>query len=143
MLTDQKLASLDQHERWLLNRLAIGHFPASGFESVMDRKGNVISLKFKWQAWLPTFALFSDYEAYLQSHGRPLFSLDAVRFGKFMSRYFKAERPRDGTGDRTHGYRLGELDEARDAFAGYQRLDGLDWDSIDDLDAPAAAAGPK
>jgi hypothetical protein len=138
-LVEQKIAALGEPERWLLNRLCLAHFPGlSGLNELKGEDGRPSGLyEWHWPTWLSTSQLYSDYQQEMRSHGQPRFMLNAVTFGKFMARYFQSRRPRER--GRNHGYRLGELDEARDAFAAYHGLDGFDWGGADDEGQPPAA----
>ena len=126
MLRDQKLATLDQNEKWLLNRLGLGHFPDAARELDAFPSGVITMTNWTWREWAATSFLFQDYVTVMKHMGRPQFALDIVRFGTFMSRYFAQSRPRKN-GLRVTGYQLGALDEARDAFAKYHGLSDIDW----------------
>jgi hypothetical protein len=135
MLEDQKLASLDQHAKWLLNRLVFGTMSQLG-EPIWRNVGkDKIIVGHAWPDWASTEQLYADYSTEIRSNGQPRFMLDAASFGRMLSRYFKPSRPGSHRGcGRTRGYALGDLESARKSFAAFHGLGGNVWGAGDDDD---------
>jgi hypothetical protein len=133
MLADQKIATLNQDEKWLLNRLYEGRIRTKAeIENFEDPAPGDQHVRWKWDTWVATATLFEDYAAELRYHGRPQFMLDQARFGQFLARYFKGVRgPRPA---RVPGYQIGELDEAREQFALYHGLNDYGWGTYAEWD---------
>ena len=121
MLADQKAASLDPHETWLLRLLHIGYVQDHDVVAHYDSKGRSIAHVWAWSEWYPTRTLFNNYEVYAQARALR-YQLNPVTFGKFMTQHFRAGKKSD-----VPGYHFGPLDQARAWFAEQHGLTGDVW----------------
>ena len=94
MLGDQKIASLDQHAKWLLNRLVFGNMGQLGTPIWRKTGAYNTIVGYEWPDWVPTDQLYEDYRGEIRSNGHPRYMLDAASFGRMLRRYFKPSRPR-------------------------------------------------
>lgn len=125
-LQDQKLASLEPAESWLLERLHAGFFPAVRPYSLPAADTDTWGWDGLWARWLPTTILHADHCAWMVDRGLQRRTMNSIHFGRMLARYFAAGR-RGGRTDQQRGYELGTLDAARRAFTDRQRLPALDW----------------
>ena len=139
MLGDQKAASLDHHETWLLRLLHIGHVQEHDVVVHYAPHNNTsIDHIWTWSEWYSTRALFANYEVHAQTcaYRHPL---NPVTFGKFMTAHFRAGKKSD-----IPGYHFGQLDQARAAFAEQHGLSGDVWGlEQPDLPLDEPPASPK
>jgi hypothetical protein len=137
MLAEQKLATLAHEEKWLFEILSRGYVDDPATIGGMTING-YSSIGHVWRNEAATVFLHNNYLVHMRAiaHGR--FALDSGRFGRFMNRYFKAIRGQRPA--RLPSYALGNLEEARTAFAEYHGLNGFDWGEGDEDERPEAAA---
>jgi hypothetical protein len=110
-LNDQKLASLDDFETWLLECLTLGYLPDS------DPK-----LQPPWTEWWATTPTYEAFKVWSQRKGTLRFARNIAQFGKFMTRFYGTPvRPR-GSATRQRAYALGTLEEARARFCEVQKV---------------------
>jgi hypothetical protein len=109
-LDEQKHASLDTEERWLLDLLDRG--------SGLDNEAPSFVIR-DWETEISFDKLFRSYEAYTCFHGKGRYAMHRVQLGQFLSKYYpkkRLPRPADKAETRGWAYVFGPLEEARERF---------------------------
>jgi hypothetical protein len=120
-LDDQKTASFDVEQKWLVDILDKGQ----GLTGYWDTSLAAVP----WEELVPTDTLVRAYEHYCLMRSAARYAMHRAQLGQFLSRYFDKERlprPKNG-GPRGWGYRFGPIDEARARFCAVETVD-IQWD---------------